>query len=103
MRKFICWLENVHFYSVHQNYVTIVIYTPEHKIFVPYLGLILAANLYIARMLQPFHYPENAGYPVGGTDGYSPQYYMLEAHYDNPEKKNSKLSSVNVTLVSLKH
>ena len=34
--------------------------------------------------IKAFHYPEEAGYPIGGTDGKNPEYYMLEVHYDNP-------------------
>ena len=40
--------------------------------------------------LQPFYFPEEAGYPVGGPNDLS--FYTLQIHYDNPTHKIGKFT-----------
>ena len=39
--------------------------------------------------LQDFIYPEGVAYGIGGPG--NPQYGVIEMHYDNPDRDNSKL------------
>lgn len=65
----------------------------RHATFLLYHKFWCFANLQICHIyiLQPLYYPEKAGFPIGATDGSSPNYFMLEVHYDNPAKLSSKL------------
>ena len=41
--------------------------------------------------LQTYHYPEDAGFVLGDPDGSSPEYFLVEVHYDNPDLLDCKL------------
>ena len=35
---------------------------------------------------QPFYFPEKTGFSIGADD--DPSFYIMETHYDNPNKKS---------------
>ncbi|XP_067947435.1 DBH-like monooxygenase protein 1 homolog [Watersipora subatra] len=40
-----------------------------------------------------FYFPVEAGYPIGGSDGSSPNYFQIQIHYDNPGLLNTIVDS----------
>ncbi|XP_067939715.1 DBH-like monooxygenase protein 2 homolog [Watersipora subatra] len=40
-----------------------------------------------------FYFPENTGYPFGGTSGGAPNYFKVLIHYDNPDMLNNFVDS----------
>ena len=47
---------------------------------------------FLVFMLQPFYFPDNAGYPIGGDDGFN--FFMIQIHYDNPSHRSGNSNSV---------
>jgi len=44
--------------------------------------------------LQAFTFPNDVGFPIGGR--HSPEYILLETHYDNPQLKgNDSIDKMN--------
>ena len=50
-------------------------------------------NIFSIRLFQPFYFPEKAGFSVGGPD--DPTFYIMETHFDNPDRKTGKLLKLN--------
>ena len=56
----------------------------------------------ISLIFQNFKFPDHAGMPVGTSD--SMKYLILETHFDNPQKSDSKCTNPlpdTVTLIIL--
>ena len=55
---------------------------------VRFLTLRLTCCFKTITMFQPYYFPEDAGYSVGGP--YDFEFYVMQVHYNNPTLKSGK-------------
>ena len=53
----------------------------------------------MAHIFQPYYFPEEAGYPLGGPNDLN--FFVLQIHYDNPTMKPGKIKAFAVIYTSI--
>jgi len=84
-------------WTVEAGYKGDFCYKPSEQSFIP--NAYCMEYLFVwAKGGKKYVLPETLGYPIGEENNGKQQYYMMEIHYDNPEKRNDATFNTGVTM-----